>query len=305
MSIREHQAPGTEGSTEGNTGKNAVSSAALKTARRWLLGLTLCLTAAATAAAAPSEGQDTDERGNQDRQVRLIEVDTRAECDGDDCPEARALSFALGAGSDVEEKLQGLFGSGHAKIFHLGGHGMEIGMASGAFLGVGLSELTPELRAHFGVPEDAGVMVSKVVEDSPAARGGVLVGDVIYRVDGEPVANSRDLGRRIRGLDADDIVDLDIWREGSAVAVTTTLDEREGHHFGGEARRVIVRCDGEDGDEDCNVDVQTGPLEDFDFDCDGADECRVQVACHGGSCDCAVNGESVDCSTIPGAPQSE
>ena len=40
------------------------------------------------------------------------------------------------------------------------------------YIGVQLITLTPELRRHFGVPDDRGVMVSKVIEDTPAALGG-------------------------------------------------------------------------------------------------------------------------------------
>ena len=52
---------------------------------------------------------------------------------------------------------------------------------SGKVLGVGLTDLTPELREHFGVGGDAGVMISRVVEDSPAAKAGLRVGDIIER----------------------------------------------------------------------------------------------------------------------------
>src|SRR5688500_12390489 len=43
------------------------------------------------------------------------------------------------------------------------------------YLGVGLTEMTPELRAHFGVPEEAGVMVSSVEDGSPADKAGLKV----------------------------------------------------------------------------------------------------------------------------------
>ena len=45
-------------------------------------------------------------------------------------------------------------------------------MVRRGYLGVGLTELTPELRTHFGVPEESGVMVSKVEPGSPAEKAG-------------------------------------------------------------------------------------------------------------------------------------
>ena len=41
--------------------------------------------------------------------------------------------------------------------------------ASRGYLGAALTDLTPELRGHFGAPEDAGVLVARVEEESPAA----------------------------------------------------------------------------------------------------------------------------------------
>src|SRR5262245_15606747 len=51
------------------------------------------------------------------------------------------------------------------------------GKHAGGFLGVQLIGITPELRQHYGVPKDAGVLVGAVEADSPAAKAGIQVGD--------------------------------------------------------------------------------------------------------------------------------
>ena len=96
----------------------------------------------------------------------------------------------------------------------------------GAYLGVELVNLNEPLRAHFGVPEGSGVLVSNVVEDSPAARAGVQVGDIITRFDGEDVTSSRKLTTMVRKAEAGDPADLEIWRDGKVETASTTLDER-------------------------------------------------------------------------------
>ena len=53
------------------------------------------------------------------------------------------------------------------------------------YLGIGLTDLTPELRAHFGVPEASGVMVSKVEPGSPAEKAGLQPKDRIRRIDAQ------------------------------------------------------------------------------------------------------------------------
>ena len=96
----------------------------------------------------------------------------------------------------------------------------------GAYLGVELVNLNEPLRAHFGVPAGSGVLVSNVVDDSPAARAGVQVGDIITRVDGEDVTSSRKLTTMVRKAEAGDPADLELWRDGKVETVSTTLDER-------------------------------------------------------------------------------
>jgi len=95
------------------------------------------------------------------------------------------------------------------------------------YLGVGLTELTPELRTHFGAPEDAGAMVSKVEPGSPAEKAGIKVGDILTSVDGKEVQSSWDVMVKVRGLDDGQQVPLEVWRDGKVQNLTATVVERE------------------------------------------------------------------------------
>ena len=127
------------------------------------------------------------------------------------------------------------------KMHGMGGHGMHgmHGMEGGAFLGVGLSPLTPELRAHFGVPEDLGVMVSKVEADSPAARAGVEVGDIIARVGGDDIGSASALAMNIRHREDGENVDLEVWRDGQVETLQATLAAREGMGMAGHHKMIV------------------------------------------------------------------
>ncbi|MGH7167473.1 MAG: DegQ family serine endoprotease, partial [Nitrospiraceae bacterium] len=61
------------------------------------------------------------------------------------------------------------------------------------WLGVSIQELSPDLAAQFGVQEPKGVLVSEVLDDSPAKRAGFERGDVIVEFDGKPVENPTQL----------------------------------------------------------------------------------------------------------------
>ncbi|HLE84843.1 MAG TPA: PDZ domain-containing protein [Thermoanaerobaculia bacterium] len=100
-------------------------------------------------------------------------------------------------------------------------------LLGGGFLGVELMPLTPELRAHFGVPGDRGVMVARVLEDSPAARAGLQVGDIVTAIEGEAVDRPWDLSFQVRGKEAGDQVSLEVWRDRRSLDFAVTVEERE------------------------------------------------------------------------------
>jgi membrane-associated protease RseP (regulator of RpoE activity) len=100
-------------------------------------------------------------------------------------------------------------------------------MVRRGFLGVGLTDITPELRAHFGVPEEAGVLVAKVEPGSPAEKAGIRVGDILTRIDGGAVKSSWDVTGKIRKLDDGQQIPIEIWRNGKAQNVTAAIIEKE------------------------------------------------------------------------------
>lgn len=99
--------------------------------------------------------------------------------------------------------------------------------ADRGYLGVHLLNLTPELRRHFGAAEDSGVLVARIMEDSPAATAGVAVGDVITSVDGEPLGTISQLAGRVGQRQEGDEIELGIVRERSSMTLRATLEESE------------------------------------------------------------------------------
>ena len=262
----------------------------------------------ALAVAVPAIAQDGEEK-----QVRKIHVKKIVECaDGEDCEEQASRVVFVGDGEEGNSIRHRV----HRVMQRLGeaAPGLHAAHGGGAFLGVQLSDLTSELRVHFGVPEDAGVMVGKVVDGSPAFRAGVAVGDIVTAVDGVAVDSASSLAHAIRGHEDGDTVILEVWRDGRMEKISAGLEERErrvamssavsgavGGH--GEARVIEVKVDCEDG-EDCTVDVDNANSFEFAASaCGDSGECEVNVECDGGDCACTVNGQAVDCSAIPGLPQ--
>lgn len=99
------------------------------------------------------------------------------------------------------------------------------------YLGVRLVGITDDLRKHYGAPEDAGILVAGLEDDSPAAKAGVQVGDVITQIDGDRVDSSGDLSRALRDKKTGDKVRLHVIRDRRAQDLTVTVEERTGRSW--------------------------------------------------------------------------
>ena len=147
-------------------------------------------------------------------------------------------------------------------------------MVRRGYLGVGLTELSPELRTHFGAPEDSGVMVSKVEAGSPAEKAGLKVGDIISGVDGKAVHSSWDLGAKVREFEEGQQAPLEVWRNAKVMTLTAaiTLKERPEMDMG-----PLFLKHGEDGKTMLNIDPELGGPGHRVIHLSGADEGDADV----------------------------
>lgn len=104
------------------------------------------------------------------------------------------------------------------------------------FLGVGLQELTDDLKAQFGASQ--GALIAEVAPDGPAAQAGLKNGDVIVRADGAPVVDTRRLQQAMSQLPPGGVVTFEVLRNGKSQAVRVKLGVRPGDAVatGGEDR---------------------------------------------------------------------
>ena len=97
-----------------------------------------------------------------------------------------------------------------------------------AWLGVSFQELTPELAKGLGKSDTHGALVADVVKESPAAKGGVRAGDIIEKVDADPVSEGKDLLRAVLMRPVGSDVNLTIRRDGKLQSVKVKTSERPG-----------------------------------------------------------------------------
>ena len=97
------------------------------------------------------------------------------------------------------------------------------GKVSRGWLGVVIQEVNKDLAESFGLEKPAGALVAQVLQDGPAAKGGLQVGDVILSLNGKPIVMSADLPHLVGALKAGDKAELDVVREGERKMLAMTV----------------------------------------------------------------------------------
>lgn len=88
------------------------------------------------------------------------------------------------------------------------------GKVSRGWLGVVIQEVNKDLAESFGLDKPAGALVAQVLENGPAAKGGLQVGDVILSMNGQPIVMSADLPHLVGSLKDGEKAKLEIIRNG-------------------------------------------------------------------------------------------
>jgi S1-C subfamily serine protease len=116
---------------------------------------------------------------------------------------------------------------------------IEWGKADRIFLGADVKEITPEIAGLFGLPVERGLLIQRIVEDSPAEEAGLragdpppvviggesyaIGGDIIVAVDDNAVFTSQDLRTAIEARSPGDEVAIEIYREGESESETVRV----------------------------------------------------------------------------------
>lgn len=93
-------------------------------------------------------------------------------------------------------------------------------------LGVGIArpEVAAKLRASVGLPDRTGLLVRSVADDSPAARAGLSVGDLLTAAGGRDLSSVDDLHDALDAARADDRLEIHVVRGTDEIDLTVTFD---------------------------------------------------------------------------------
>jgi serine protease Do len=92
--------------------------------------------------------------------------------------------------------------------------------------GLMVENLTPQLGDFFGAKNGQGVLVRSVEKGSRADKAGFRAGDVIVKINGEPIHDSGDFSHALRSR-KDNTASISVIRDRKEQTITITLPERK------------------------------------------------------------------------------
>ncbi|MBF0102949.1 MAG: PDZ domain-containing protein [Desulfobacterales bacterium] len=97
--------------------------------------------------------------------------------------------------------------------------------SAGAWLGIEAKDVTKDMAKQLGLSISGGVLVSVVIQNSPAQKAGLLPGDILYEFDRRDIEDVDALIKLLSKADPGDRVKISFFREGSRKVVYVVLEE--------------------------------------------------------------------------------
>src|SRR5437868_6125984 len=98
------------------------------------------------------------------------------------------------------------------------------GKMTHGYMGIGISDVTPDNSKFFHMSNAVGAVVTQVESDSPGAKAGLKVGDVITKLDGHDVSDAGELQVEVGQKSPGTTIHLQIMRDGKSESVPVTLE---------------------------------------------------------------------------------
>ncbi len=99
----------------------------------------------------------------------------------------------------------------------------QSGIVRRGWVGVHIQPVTEDIAEGMGLPNTAGALIVDVSPNGPAAKAGILNGDLVVGFDGKKIADSRALSRIVADTQIGKTVNVDLLRKGRRLSVHLTV----------------------------------------------------------------------------------
>ncbi|MEC4983763.1 MAG: HhoA/HhoB/HtrA family serine endopeptidase [Oscillatoria sp. PMC 1068.18] len=174
-------------------------------------------------------GRSSSQVGVPDKRVEFIQTDAAINPGNSGGPLLNARGEVIGMNTAIIGGAQGLgFAIGINTAQDIAEQLIATGTVEHPYLGIEMVDLTPEVKerinnspnAGFRVDsDDEGVLIARVVGNSPAAQAGLRAGDIIVKIDGEKVTGGEDIQKAVSKANVGGNLELEVQRNRDLVTI--------------------------------------------------------------------------------------
>ena len=171
-------------------------------------------------------GRSSSQVGVPDKRVQFIQTDAAINPGNSGGPLLNQNGEAIGMNTAILQGAQGLgFAIPIETVKQIADQLVANGKAEHPYLGIQMLTLTPEMKANINqdprarlrVNEDRGVLIVRVVGNSPADRAGVRSGDIVKTINGKSVTTTDDVQTAVSEVTVGSELQVEVQRNGRTV----------------------------------------------------------------------------------------
>lgn len=173
-------------------------------------------------------GRSSSAVGVPDKRVSFIQTDAAINPGNSGGPLLNARGQVIGMNTAIIGGAQGLgFAIPINTADRISQQLIATGEVEHPYLGIQMAQLTPQLKqdinsdpnSGLSVAEDSGVLVVKVMPNSPAARAGLRAGDVIHQINGKTVNSAQQVQQAVENSSVGGSLQLGVNRNEQSLNV--------------------------------------------------------------------------------------
>jgi serine protease Do len=138
----------------------------------------------------------------------------------------------IGINAAIKSRSGGFQGIGLAVSSNIAKNIMEQLLKDGTvhrgYLGVQIKDIVdPEIASRLGLKEgESGVLITRVFDKAPGAKGGLKEGDVLQSLGGKPIKDGHELQLVVAGLPLNKPIKVEVLRDGKPLTLDVTIEEQ-------------------------------------------------------------------------------
>lgn len=108
-------------------------------------------------------------------------------------------------------------------------------------VGIIVQDIDAQLAEAMNLQKTSGVIINRIIEDSPAEKAGLKVSDVVFGIDGKKVRDSRDMSNVLGFKPVGTEINIDVLRDDKVMQVMLVIAEPKNQNIPGQSVSGLFR----------------------------------------------------------------